>query len=170
MPRPEHPDAGDDEDRTEHVEDSVNLVEEREASGDEAQSKRERGQDRMVDEPALPCRRNAETCDHHREDRDVVEREGLLQGVTGDVLHRRLTADHHPHDTGEREPNDGPDGGLGRGALEAGTRGSAAVHPLVGDECHPRNHDQQKPHHDAVRHPSSPSSRATAAASRWDSR
>ena len=112
----QHPDAGEDEEGSEDVEDPREAGDEDGACCDEDRPE-DQGTDHAVEEHAvlvLPGHR--EVAEDHGPDEDVVDRQGLLDDVAGEVLEAEFGAVGPPDDPtdrdGHRDPDARPDGGF----------------------------------------------------------
>ena len=83
-----HLDAGEDQERAEHVQDPVELRDQPGADQDHDGAQHERAEDAEHQHALLVLRRHREVREHQQEHEDVVDRQRLLDQVAGDELER----------------------------------------------------------------------------------
>ena len=81
-----HPDPGEHEERSEHVEHELEAFEERRAGGDERRAEHQRAEDPPEQHAVLQALRHGEVPEDQDEDEDVVCRQRVLEQIAGDVL------------------------------------------------------------------------------------
>ena len=84
--RQRHPDAGEDQERAEDVEDPLVGLDERRAGHDHHEAHGQRPDDAPEQDPVLVLGGHREGAEDQGEDEDVVDREALLDEVAGEVL------------------------------------------------------------------------------------
>lgn len=115
----EQTDAGDDEQRTEEVDDPVEAREQRGAEGDEDRAHDDRAEDAPEENAMLVDLRNGEGGEEHDEDEDVVDGERLLDDVAGEELHGLVAAEAEIDPAVEDERQRDPDPAPGERLFEA---------------------------------------------------
>ena len=90
--RAPHPDAREQEQQAEAVDQEVERVEQRRAGGDEDRAEHDGAHDAPEQDAVLVLLGHGEVPEQHREQEDVVHRERLLDEVAGEVLAAGLGA------------------------------------------------------------------------------
>ena len=107
----EEAEGGDEEDGPEDVLDEVKAGEQGEAAGDEGSAHDDGAGDTPEEDLGLADGRDAEEAEEKEEDEEVVDGEGLLDGVAGKVLDGAGAAVVRAKDEGESEGGGGPERG-----------------------------------------------------------
>jgi len=105
-------DRGDQEDRAEHVRDPMPALERRGTADDEQHSRAERAEDAPREHPPLFGARDRESAEHDDEQKQIIDREALLEQVRGEPLFARFAAelqrDEHTETDRDPDPADAP--------------------------------------------------------------
>ena len=126
-------DGGDEEDGGEEVADPFEASEEAEASGDEGSAHEDGAEDAPEEDFGLAGGLDAEEAEEEEEDEEVVDREGLFDGVAGEVLGCALAA----HGVEEKESKGQGGGDPEAGCGDGGGLGFPRALAANVDELHP---------------------------------
>jgi hypothetical protein len=104
----QHPERRDDQDRAEHVEHPVEVVQQRRAGRDHHAAQHDRADDAPEQHAVLELRRDLQVTEDHRDHENVVDRQRPLEHVAGDELQHRIppevAAVAHPGPRGKPQP------------------------------------------------------------------
>ena len=106
--RLQHLDGGVEQDCAEDVADPGEALQQAYASGDEGTAHEDGAGDSPEKHARLACFGNAEEAEEQKEDEQVIDRKGLLDGVAGEVLDCAVGAVVRGEYAGERERRGGP--------------------------------------------------------------
>ena len=125
----DHPPTRVEQERGEHVQDPGEVLDQHRADGDERAPQDQRAQHAEEQDAVLELWRNREVAEDDRPDEHVVDGQGLLDEVAGEVLLPDLGPLPRPEQRSEADAQRHPDGAPGRGLADLDHVGVA-----VGDE------------------------------------
>ena len=123
--REQQADGGEEQNGGEDVADPMEACEQAETGGDERAAHEDGAEHAPEEDFGLVRGKDLKDAEEEQEDEEVVDREGLFEGIAGEVLDGALIAESVADDEreGERggDPEDGGGDGVGVGARRAAT-------------------------------------------------
>ncbi len=138
-----HPDAGEHEQRPEDVDRPAEGLQQGGASGDEDRSKDQRSEHSPEQHAMLVLGRHREVPEDQCEDKDVVDRQRLLDQVSREVLTGEIRPLPGPDHHAERQPQRYPHGTPCRGLLRADDVRIPVEHEQI-DRQHPQDERDER--------------------------
>lgn len=135
--RQDEADGGDEEDDGEEIAHPLEALKETEAGGDEGAAHEDGSGDSPEEDAGLKGRGDAEDAEDKKEDEEVVDREGLFDGIAGEELGCEEAAEGAEDVDGEEKSRGDPHdrGGDGVAMLTEGAgRGRESVEAEAGEE------------------------------------